>query len=1077
MRYVVFSVMLVLAVLFNAGCVEKISRTDPTVVTTGGAAGAFDPNKIPRLLNLSPNAGPEGSSTEFFIEAQNLLPNQPVDILFGNIQMSGLSNQNGSRIVNPAVSTGRFTAPPGTNSVDLVIFISGQNPPQLELANAFTYLPPGTPNLPTADTMTPRSADENGGTIMTMTGTNVPMSFNYRIVCSFLFGTGQVNVVGLQTADDVWEVTVPAVPASENFTTGNLEVTVTVTFSDTNSPPQLPIPITSAPAPNTTDGNPLVYTHSGTPQSPIPEEFVILSGAFEQGAAGAIRAPESYVRTIKKYDVAAETLETVPDLNLRFMYNGAVQLGHAGTHLYPSPLMNSGISFRDANSIFAHFALPSFDRTYLPAVALGVPQPPPVTKAVTGTLYHHTGQESGSSGAPSTGLDDSFFAVYSNGECEVFDVGGQPIHEEIHLHERFSEFPFFAVVHDSSTPRIFLARLDGEAWVASGNNTSELNLANVNGNVRHLSLKFSGPFLYFSTTTGRVYRCPVDNTQQGVAPEAVAMNWPANAVHDWVSDEFALSGNGNTIVFVAGDGNVRWDSLTQTTPHSVHNVFAIQDANLGNTNITAVTDFGISGGDKQIVTWDIGSNATYGTTNVANGSNDRRIYMAGVNAFSNQTNLAGADVVVNFDGQLCAFVTREDREVVENTIPPFIVYYLYVARIGQGVNNVQRINSATGNAFGIGDVFDRDMTVIPGMYFPKKVPNNGLRNRLLFTVASVSGGGVAGENQHLFTADITFTATGLASPVIRNRSEPGLAPPFAITPADPSYNYFGGFPSRSGHVFFLIDASTADLLYVDIRDGVTTAVQPVVRSHDLQAMKLPARDSTAGELHNTYLPPGFAPDPQGGVNLEHWGNQLRSLQGPNLNDFTAEYLMLVAEENPGAEDLYVLQMTSLARPLPSPAINVSNISGAGVIKAVAPSHDGSVVAFVKGTAGFPQGYRFTAAAGGRLHIINDLTQTLRDNENVLRGSATPVQTTGNRISRAMAWYRNADRYSLYFGEGSTATGGNPSTAKAFLRLHRLDLDRSAGNSFGPPVHIDQIGSANSPLVEGAFLIYGVGKQE
>lgn len=1077
MRYTWIPATMMLAAILLAGCVEKISTTDPTVVTSGGSAGSFNPNKIPRLLNCSPNAGPELSSTEFYIEAQNLLPNEPVDIQFGNLQFTGLSNQNGSRIVNPAVSTGTFTAPPGTGSKDLVVFISGQNPPQLELANAFTYLPPGTPNLPTADTMTPRTADENGGTIMTLTGTNVPQSFNYRIVCSFLFGTGAVNVVGLQTGDDLWEVTVPAVPATENFTTGDLEVTVTVTFSDTNQPQQLPIPITSAPPPNTTDGNPLVYTHSGTPLSPIPEEFVILSGAYEQGATGAIRGPESYVRTIKKWDVEAETLETVPDLDLRYMYNGSTLFAPAGTHSYPSPLMNNGASFRDASSIFAHFALPSFDRTYLPAVAVGVPQPPPVTKPVTATLYHQTGPESGSSGPPSTGLQDGFFAVYSNGECEVFDTGAQPIHEEIHIHERFGEFPFFAVVHDSSTPRIFIARMDGEAWVGSGNNTSELNLSNVNGDIRHLSLKFSGAFLYFATSTGHVYRCPVDTTQQGIAPEAVAMNWPAGAVHDYVSDEFALSGNGNTIVFAAGDGNVRWDNLTQTTPPSLHDIFAIQDANLGNTNITAVTDFDAAGGGKQIVTWNVGSNATYGTANVSNGANDRRVYMAGVNAFSNQTNLAGADVVVSFDGQLCAFVTREDRDVVEGTVPAFVVYYLYVARIGQGVNNVQRINSATGNAFGIGNVFDRDMTVIPGMYFPKTVPNNGMRNRLLFTVASVSGGGVAGENAHLFTADITFTATGLATPVIRNRSEPGFSPPFAITPADPSYNYFGGFPSRGGHVYFLIDATTADFLYVDIRDGVTTSVQPVVRSHDGQPMKLPARGSSSNELQNTYLPPGFAPDPAGAVNLEHWANQLRSLQGPNLNQFTAEYLMLVAEEAADAEDLYVLQMTSLARPLPSPAVNISNISGAGVIKAVAPSPDGSVIALVKGTAGFAHGYRFTPAAGGKLHIINDLTQALRDNEAVLRGSATPVNTTGNRISRAMAWYRNADRYTLYFGEGSTATGGAPSTVKAFLRLHRLDLDRSAGNSIGTPQHIDQIDPAGNQLVEGAFHIYGVGKQE
>mgnify|MGYP001179136543 CR=1 FL=1 len=1055
------------ALIAMAGCSEEVISSGATV-TQGSGAGTFNPNNVPRLLAVTPNVGPDTGGTEFEIEGVNLLPLADVVVEFGANVFNGQVNNQGNKIINPSAGNLKFTAPAGTGAVDLLVSVSNQNPPTLSLPNAFIYLPPGAPALPTVLTMTPNTSDEFGGTVCTFTGTNVPTT--YTVVVSFLFPTGTVNAAALNPTADTWTCTIPAVPATENFTTGALQVTVTCTISDPSM--GLPVPVVVAAPPSLLDGNPFTYTNSGTPPAPLPQEYVIASGL---SAPNSQNTPDSFVRTVEIYDPVYDRKTGVTGLQSRYMFNGAMALAPNGTHEYPSPLSVSNASWRDASSTFSHFALPQFSRTYTPAVPDGQPAATPVTGPVTATLYHCTNTETG---AQITGNDDSFFAVYSNGDIEVFNTGGGNIHEEIQIHENFANFPYFAVAHDSAQARIYVARLDGTAFTASGSNTNEINCTSVTGQIKPLSLKLAGNNLYFVTTAGEVYRSPIDSGTSGVNPVATACNWPGGAVHTYVADELNLSGDGSTIAFVAGTGIQRFVTAGGTPPDT-HNIFAIRNANTGNTNIIAVTDFAAAGGGKQIQMWNIDDSATstYGSLNVDNGANDRRVYMAGVNAFSTATNRPGNDVAVNFDGELCAFVTREDRNVVDSVTPAFVVYYLYVARIGQGTNDCARLNSATTGSFGIGAAYDGDMTVVPGFFFPKKAPNNGMRYRLVFTIAGVSGGGVVGENQHVYTADIPLTGTGIGSPTILDRSESGQAPPFNVSAANPSWNYYGSFQSRRGDVLFLIDATTGGLFYLDLRDGVSSLAEPVRRAHDSAAITLP-RISAAGALNeNTYVTSGFAEDPAGAVGLEHWGNQLRSLQGPGLSTFTQEYLIFVGEENPGEEEVYMLQMLSLANPLPSEAINVTNTGTTGLIKGIFPSKDGGVMAVVKGSSGFPQAYRYSGTVDGSLFIINDVVGMLNDNASSLTSSAEEqTLITGGRFSRKMAWYRDATRYSLYFGEGSSTgnTTGSP-PPRSFLRFTRIDIDRQNGNMIMPFTTITHIGG--TALTQGAVYIYDVGKRE
>lgn len=1067
MRNIVMLVTAMAAmVLFGTGCTEIVISSKVKFSQGGDAGGSFNPATVPRLVALTPNSGPESGGTDFVIEGVNMLPQADVDVDFGGVQMTGRVNAGGTQIVNIGAPNQMFTTPAGTGTVDIVCTFDGQNPPTLSLPNAFVYMPPGAPASPTVSTMVPNTDTEFGGTTMVMTGTNVPVASGYTIVVSFLFGSGTENVAATQTIDDEWECIVPAVPTAQNFQTGTLDVTVTVTFA--GGSPALPAPIVDAAPQSTTDGNPFTYTHTGTPPAPPPEEYVVASGLW---APNSQNTPDSFVRTVQTYDVAYDTLTTATGLQARYMFNGAERLAPNGTHSYPAPLaVGNNIAWRDANSSFSHFDLPEFDRTYEPAVPQGATPATPVTKPVTAALYHCTNVETSGN---VTGSDDSFFAVYSNGEVEVFQTGSDNIHEEIAVHEDFRNYPYFAVVHDSATPRVYVGRLDGDEFVASSANTTEVNCNNVNGEIKPLSLQLAGEHLYFATDSGDVYHAPVDSGSAGVNPVATALNWPSGAVHTYVADEFNLSGDGTTICFIAGTGTQRY-TTAGSNPPDTHNVFAIRNADAGNTNIIAVTDFAAPG--KQIQMWNIddGTSSTYGSMNVNNGANDRRVYQAGINAFSNSTNRPGSDVVVNQDGELCAFVTREDREVVDGTIPAFVVYYLYVARIGQGVNEVRRINSFTGNEFGIGAVFASDMTVIPGFYFPKETPNNGMKYRLVFSVATVAGTGTPFEQQHIYTADVSLSTGGIAGVAVNNRSELASQQPFDI--GSTAFHYFGGFQSASGHVYFVIEVNSGKLQYIDLRDGVTSIVSDINRGHDGAPVTLPVNSNAGNINENTYLPSGFAPDPNGSTGLPHWANQLRSLHGPGLNQFTSEYLLFVHETNTDEEDVYILQMNSISSPLPSNAINVTNIAGAGVIRGVHPSNDGQVLAVVKGTGGYPEGYRFSGTTEGELYIVNDVPGMLAANDTVLSQSAQAVSVVGNKFSRQMKWYEDNDRYSLYFGEGSSVGSvGSSTPPRSILRFTRIDIDRTNANMISAPVQIDTIdGTALDP---GAVYIYEVGKLE
>ncbi|MDH5641090.1 MAG: hypothetical protein OEY28_07330, partial [Nitrospira sp.] len=796
MRHLLLLVACLLLVA-PSGC-KKIFETNEDPTSLFQEPVGYNPALLPSVSSASPNVGIETQQTEFIILGRNLLPNTPAVVTFGSLVFDGVTNSSGSQVISATHPTGKFLAPPGQGSVDIEVFVSGQNPPVLAIPNGFIYLSPLTPALPTIDSMSPNSGDKSGATLVTFDGTNVPKAANMQIVVSWLFTVGAVDVAAQQTINNKWQAVSPPVPPNEPFTSTNLSVDVVCTFSGGGLPAAVIVAVPSHYA----NGNP--YTFTGGQSSGLkPEDLVYLSGASSNfpGQANSV-----WYRTVEKLDIANDSMSPVQGLANRTGFNGNTAFAPSGTHYYPSPVQSSGVSWREANSIYSHFVLPEFDRTYVPAHATGQSPPSPVTKPVTAKLFHLNNPETTT--AP-YGTADVIYAVYSTGEVDVFATGSMKIHQEIKIHHDFANYPYFAMVRDGGFPTIAIGRLDGKNFVANNENVITPNLGSVIGNIQHLSITFTSftqavaPFntenyIYFSTSAGEVYKCAIDGASIGQVPSAVPCTWPAATLgsHAIVSDQLTLSGDGRNICFVAGTGTQRF-TTAGAPPPSTQDIYAIRNAHQGGTSIHAVTDFGNTTlGHRQIVFWNLGDSATstYGVSNLDNGTNSRRVFMAGVNPFGSSTNLLGTDVSVSYDGLLCSFVTREDRTLAESpgslgTTVPWVTYYLYVARV-QGTNDLIRVNSWTKYNHGAKQRFHPNMAYVPSHWWPQKVPTPGMARRLVFTVSG-AGNSAGGADQHLYTADFTSVA-GIDLLEIHDRSEALLIPPFEVTQS--AFNYFGGFP-------------------------------------------------------------------------------------------------------------------------------------------------------------------------------------------------------------------------------------------------------------------------------------------
>ncbi|MDH5642539.1 MAG: hypothetical protein OEY28_14720, partial [Nitrospira sp.] len=171
-----------------------------------------------------------------------------------------------------------------------------------------------------------------------------------------------------------------------------------------------------------------------------------------------------------------------------------------------------------------------------------------------------------------------------------------------------------------------------------------------------------------------------------------------------------------------------------------------------------------------------------------------------------------------------------------------------------------------------------------------------------------------------------------------------------------------------------------------------------------------------------------------------------------------------------SEEVYVIQMRGGASPLPSTAVNVTGIGGFGAIRHIELSRDGAVMACIKSNDAYPEGYRSGGTIQGKMYVVGDVNGAIAANATSPTLRADFINQLNDRFSRGMAWLDRPDRYTLYYGLGTSSAGS--SHPQADLRLFKFDLDRLTGNTLGP---VDEVLVGGQSLPGGALYIYGVGE--
>ncbi|MGY2891886.1 flagellar basal body rod protein FlgF [Bradyrhizobium sp. USDA 4524] len=187
---------------------------DVTVTTPGGTVspGRFSYVGAPTVTSLSPTSGPEAGGTVVTIAGTNLANASAVT--FGT---------SAARITANSATSLTVTSPAGTGVVDVTVTTAGGT----VSPGRFTYV-----GAPTATSLSPTSGPEAGGTVVTISGSNLANA------SAVTFGTSAARI----TANSATSLTVTS-PAGS----GVVDVTVT-TPGGTVSPGRF----TYAPAPTAT---------------------------------------------------------------------------------------------------------------------------------------------------------------------------------------------------------------------------------------------------------------------------------------------------------------------------------------------------------------------------------------------------------------------------------------------------------------------------------------------------------------------------------------------------------------------------------------------------------------------------------------------------------------------------------------------------------------------------------------------------------------------------------------------------------------------------------------------------------
>lgn len=172
-----------------------VTVTNPGALS-GSLTNGYTYVVIPTVTGVSPNVGPASGGTAVTITGTNFANGATVTF--------GTSAATNVMVVNATSITA--SAPAGTGAVTVTVTVNGQSG---SLANAFTYA--GTPTI---TSVSPNSGSSNGGTAVTITGTNFVSG------AAVTFGTASATNVAVLSGTSITATT----PAGSS---GAVTVTVT----------------------------------------------------------------------------------------------------------------------------------------------------------------------------------------------------------------------------------------------------------------------------------------------------------------------------------------------------------------------------------------------------------------------------------------------------------------------------------------------------------------------------------------------------------------------------------------------------------------------------------------------------------------------------------------------------------------------------------------------------------------------------------------------------------------------------------------------------------------------------------
>jgi|GEM_PF-7060843 len=723
-----------------------------------------------------------------------------------------------------------------------------------------------------------------------------------------------------------------------------------------------------------------------------------------------------------------------------------------------------------------------------------------------------------------TGTMDTLAIVDSMGLVQVVNFPSN-IHEEMYVPRDFARqaIPFVVVV--SNTGRnMWIIRCDRGAWTSSGQimNTVDLTAIGGSSRIQHNSVTLAGSNLWFATDDNagdRLFRCPLDGGAMGQNPACLPVALPAGSgtVPTEISSVFERSGNGTRIAIVAGNDmttSIFDFNTSNPAPTGVWRDVWVVD---GQTQLVVrstefETNRPMNGPDVRLIeTFDSGG-ATFNENFSAassndTGGNDRRTRFGEVTTVGNSTFVGHT---INFDGTMVGFVVMEANSGSSDGGSDTIRDEVYVCGVqSSSSHDVVRVTSSPsatdpdGTRVAAQSNFQLNNGMCTGIAFPQLISGNGRNERLYFCY------GPHEFATHLYSAEFVQGQSPIVHASTADRTTGMPAGPNGFENQQDEFNLYiasneGADQATGSSIFSLIRLGGQTNVQVDMMTGGVTiiGITPDQRGR-LQYLDLRSSNSqVSGTLgictdvidaatnqplqvyqiaeDRTYLSSGFEPQtPPLGNGRSDWfptiSSMVTSVPGPATTGVNAGRAFVVAELNPGVENLYSF---SLNRPNVG-AVDMTNLTTPGTIHDVNVYFDGSAIAVHRGTStvAFPNDRNGFSVMGDRLRLIPSFQQANQANggpgaKQFTALEPNPQIPSTQFLSRTGAWVRtdrlNGGQMRIVYFYASGMSTQNGATVMGTMRVSQIEVDLSQNPvTLGAPTEMDPNATPGAVTFKGS----------